>query len=254
MPETTFPWSPVTLERPPGLLWIGDEAHFLDEPEGQWVIVDDGVQGRQFRVGHVVARSDSELRWIGEYGGQFTIRPTIPEDAERWDFGPHIPLPTDIIGAILNGATAIPTISAAVDNAGDVHTMILETGLGLYARYARTWLLLTDITPIEQLDIVSVPYDDLEHYDMADDKGHSISIRDLNPLETVAASGVGPQRNAPAPVTAAAVPQVIVASYADLPDAIAFAATDEGQASRWYVGRRAKAFGWADPLPWEPES
>jgi hypothetical protein len=253
MTERVLPWFPVTFERPPGLTWIAHEARFVDDPvDGQWVIIDDGNQGRQYKVGAVQAMNENELRWESPTGGTYLIRPTRPDDAAVWDFGLRIPLPTDIIGAILTGSIALPTISAAVDDTGDVHTIILETGVGLYARYARTWIRMTDISPIEQLDIVDVPASDLEIYDQADDQGRTVSIRDLNALDTPAVGGVEVTPTAPAtPVTAAAVQQVIVASYADLPDAIAYAATDEGQGARWYVGRRAKAFGWTEPLPWD---
>ena len=51
---------------------------------------------------------------------------------------------------------------------------------------------MTDISPIETLDIVDVPDSDLEHYDMADDLGKSINIRTSH-------RSTSPPRQRPAP-------------------------------------------------------
>ena len=183
-------------------------------------------------------------------GERIVLRQTREEDAAASDrFSLGIPLPVDIIGAVMTSSIPEPSISAAVDDDGDVHTMVLETGIGLYARYSRTWVAMFDISPIEQLDMVAVPPDDLEHYDQADDKGATISIRDLNPIDSPSISAVGPGVTPPIPVTASVPSALIVSSAADLPDAIAYAATEQGVAARWYVARRAKAFGPHRPAP-----
>jgi hypothetical protein len=244
---------PITMERRDGRdIRLAVLARY-DERERE-VIVEDDYQGHPYSVEQVEVLNENEFRFSNELGERIILRPTRPDDAVTAAiFTNRIPLPVDIIGAFMTGTITEPTISAAVDTEGDVHTMILETGLGLYARYSRTWILMTDITPISTLDIVDVPATDLEHYDMADDLGKTISIRDLSPIDQPAVSAVGPDRSATTPVTAAVAGTVIVASVADLPDAIAYAATEQGTAARWYVGRRAKALGWTEPLPWDEQ-
>ena len=67
------------------------------------------------------------------------FRPTRPDDAEPWTIQLYlrIPLPVEIIGGILSTPSSTPSIAAAVDDNGDVHTIILETDTGLYARFSR---------------------------------------------------------------------------------------------------------------------
>ena len=177
------------------------------------------------------------------------LRPSRPEDAETGQFNARYPLPTEIMGAIMNGATPDNTaISAAVDADGDVHTMVLETGLGLYARYSRTWMRLTDLTPIENLNIVDIDPDDLNIYDEADSAGNMVNIADLHPSAPEAVEVIQSAEPAPAPMAASA--HIVVASIDDVPRAVAYAATEAGAGSRWYVERRAKGFGWQGEIPW----
>ncbi len=240
---------PVTMERKDGrLIYLVNEA-FYDE-HAREARIDDDYAGKFMAVDTVVLDSDNEFRFLDDSGDKVVLRPTRPDDAAASPmFSLGIPLPVEIIGAFMTGTISEPSISAAVDDEGDVHTMILETGTGLYARYSRQWILLSDISPIESLDIVDVPGSDLEHYDMADDVGKVISIRDLSPINPPAASATGPSRAEPPPaVTASASAMIVVASAADIPEAIAWA---EGHPeSRWYVARKAQALGWAAPMPW----
>lgn len=246
-----FAWFPVTVDRPDqGILHIVNGARYYEAD--QEVAVDDDYQARYFGIGSIAALSENEMRFTTDFDEHIIIRQTIPTDAARWDRGIGIDLPVDVIGAIMTNSTLPPTISAAVDAQGDVHTMVLESNVGLYARYARTWIRMGDISPIEALQIVDVPLDDLEVYDQADDVGHTVNIVDLHPVEAGYVTAVDVTPDVVPPVLAAAGnAQVIVASPADLPDAIEYAATDAGAGARWYVARRAKAFGWPNPLPWE---
>jgi len=263
MSERRLPWTPVAVDRSdihaqtryrsPVTLAI---AAFYDDHD-RLLIIEDGYEGRILAVGTIIDDSPQEFRFrSADRDELIVVRPVRADDAAT-AMPLHIPLPPEIIGGIMAGTTPQPTLSAAVDDQGDVHTMVLETATGLYARFSRNWLLLSDITPIEQLQMVAVDPEDLEHYDMADDSGKTISIRDLTPTNEPSISATGPSRTAspPAvPVTAGAAPLITVASAADLPDAIAYAATQEGAGSRWYVARRAKALGHTDPLPWEVTS
>jgi hypothetical protein len=250
-----FGWFPVTYERDGRVTSIVN-AVFHDPIEGE-VTIDDGYDQRDLGVDRIIALSDQEFQFVSSGGAKVTLRQTVAADAASWDrLALRIDLPVEIIGAIMsNTINAEPVITAAIDDDGDVHTMVLETALGLYARYARTWIRMGDISAIESLEIVSVPPDDLEIYDQADDAGQTSNIRYMHPVSQphLAAIDVAP---APTPVTAGAamaVGAVVITSAADLPDAIAFAATDAGAGSRWYVTRRARALGHADTLPWEDQ-
>jgi hypothetical protein len=250
MTVTVFAWYPVTMQRHDGRTTLLANRAFYDDAARE-VTVEDDYSGHEYSVDQLFSLDENEFRFATETGERIVLRATIPEDAAASDrFSLGIPLPVEIIGAIMSNTIREPTISAAVDDDGDVHTMILETGVGLYARYSRTWILMTDISPIEQLDIVDVPATDLEHYDMADDQGKTISIRDLSPITQPGQLAVGPSRTET--LTASSTPgMILVSSAADLPDAIAYAATDAGAGARWYVTRRAKALGWEEALPWE---
>jgi hypothetical protein len=251
MPEKRFPWFPVTFEIPSqDIMWIGEAARY--DTDEKIVSIDDGYQARMFFVGAVDILNDMEMRWRSLANDvPMQMRQTLAADAARWHYpgAMDIPLPTEIIGAMMTNTIPPPTIAAAVDDQGDVYTMILETGLGLYARYSGSWLRMTDISPIEQLDIVDVPASDLDIYDTADQRGDSVNIRYLHPIDQPNPSAVD-VTPAPTATVASAVP-IIIASVADVPDAVAFAATPEGAEARWYVARRARAFGWTDVFPWE---
>ena len=159
MPERTFAWFPVTFEVPDqNIMWIGEAARYDDDEK--IVYIDDGYQARTFFVGAVDILNENEMRWRSLANDEpMRIRPTVAGDAARWNYpgSLRIPLPTEIIGALMTNTIPPPTLAAAVDDQGDVHTMILETGMGLYARYSASWIRMTDISPIEQLDIVDVP-------------------------------------------------------------------------------------------------
>lgn len=249
--EQKFGWFPVTMERPlTGRVLIVNAAFW--DPDTREAAVEDGYGGHEYGVGTILALNDQEFRFrIDGTDELVVLRATRPDDAASWDrLTSRIDLPTEIIGAIMTDSITEPTIAAATDDQGDVHTMILETGLGLYARYAASWIRMTDISPIEQLDIVDVPADDLTIYDEADQRGDTVNIRYLHPVEQPSLSAVS---TTPTPVvTAAAVAQApVVTSAADLPDAVTYATANPS--SQWYVTRRARALGWTEPLPWEQE-
>jgi hypothetical protein len=252
MAEVKLPWFPAVMERRGRveLLW----AVYRDDITREW-IVEDQYQGYPLVVSEMIEDTPKQVRFITDDGQETLLREAVPEDAARAiTLSTTIPLPVEIIGAIMSDTTADPTISAAVADDGEVHTVILETGLGLYARYSRNWIRLADISAIDQLSIVAIPETDLEHYDQADEAGNTVNIRDLSPIVTTEDSvdtSLPPAEPAE-PVTAGGRNiSLVITSAADLPTAIEYAATPAGEASRWYVARRARALGWKEALPWE---
>lgn len=255
--ETQFPWFPVTMERPErplaSRITITNAAY--RNHDANEVSVEDDYSAHEYGIAVIDLDTPEEFRFRTEEDEPIILRATRPDDAAADPrFSLRIDLPVDIIGAIMTNTTSQPSISAAVDDTGEVHTMVLETGVGLYARFSRSWIRMADISPIEQLDIIDVPPDDVEAYDQADDRGQTLNIRDLHPIEQPAVSGISVTPE-PAAVTAGAQfgATVLISSAADLPDAIAQAATEEGAGTRWYVARRARALGYTEPMPWEAE-
>jgi hypothetical protein len=254
MPE--LPWCPVTVEandRPPMIKVKAIYDANYDEGQGMLLYAGNEGSASAFTVREILANTGEEFRFNTNGGIEVTVRATVPDDSARGKQFPTLPydLPVEVIGAIVSDTidTSEAYLSAAVDNEGDVHTVVLVTPLGLYARYSKQWIKLTDVSTISHLNVVDIPPEDLNLYDEADINGEMLNISAMNPAETTAIEFIEP---VPAPVTASAPTRsVIIASLDDVPAAIQFAQTPEGWESRWYVGRRARALGWADPFPWE---
>jgi hypothetical protein len=246
-------WFPITLERergPQPRLYVAYWATY-DDVSGEVVVSFDG-DGKEWIAAQIVNDSAEQFTFVTDHHGEtITLRHTVPGDAATsQQFDTPMPLPVEIIGALMKGTTDTPNLSAAVDTNGDVHTMILETGLGLYARYGGVWIRMTDLSPIEQLDIVDTDPNDLTLYDEADQAGNMLSYRDLNPIDAPAPAAIQAEpvmASVPAPTAT-----IVVASAADLPDAVQWGQTHPE--SRWYIARRWKALGGTETgveLPWE---
>ncbi|HEY7030708.1 MAG TPA: hypothetical protein VH482_05230 [Thermomicrobiales bacterium] len=254
-----FPWCPVTLERagesPVIKYWAGFDASEDIGPGGGVMYGGADGDARWYSVATVVNRSDQEFRFTNNDGTEVVARPTVAADAMRGGQFPTLPfdLPVDLIGAIVS-MTVEPNdvnLTAGIDDEGDVHTMLLETPLGIYARYGMQWILLTDVGVISHLNVVNVSPEDLDLYDEADTNGQMVNI---TAMAATPESLVTIQEPAPPPTTVtASLPThaVVVASLEDLPNAIRYAESEEGKGSRWYVARRAKALGYTETLPWE---
>lgn len=261
MATTVFAWYPVTVERPGSQVpfSIGSRAEY--EPgDGDvgTLYLDWPGETHDYDVEAVEALDAEQFRFTTGSGQYVVVRQTLPDDGELVDqFLPwKIPMPTEVLGALLQSTIPLPNLSAAVDQQGDVHTLILETNLGLYARYSRTWIRMPDATPIENLSIVDVPASDLDAYDEADSAGDALHITDLHPAAAEVAEYIETEPATPPPVTAATAPPtrtIIIASLADMDEGVAYAATPEGRSSRWYLERRGRALGWTGTYPWQAE-
>lgn len=256
MSEQTFPWAPVTVEMPGSGIPLSIAFNAYYDPEDQEssgkgsVGVEWEYDSKQFDVGEILNKSDQEMRIISTSGRLIIVRPTRPEDAAiSGQFTQPYDLPVEVIGAIMTSAIPSDTnLTAAIDDEGDVHTCLLETNLGLFARYGGQWIKITDTAAIEHLNVVDIADDDLNLYDEADINGQMVNITAMTPTEREVTEVI----QEPAQPVTASVPTraVVVASLDDVPGAIRYAESEEGRGSRWYVARRAKALGWTDPMPW----
>ena len=77
MPETTFPWFPVTFERPKhNFLAIVKGAHYDDDTATVWI--EDEVQGHPYTVGTIELLDTNEMRWHSDLGEPLIVRPHPP--------------------------------------------------------------------------------------------------------------------------------------------------------------------------------
>lgn len=190
-------------------------------------------------------------------GLSVTVRATIEDDAVAVEGLPGYPLPVRVITASISGENMDTHIEALVEDDGYVSTILLVTDVGLFTRYARTWIALRDVNLIDGLNSVEVEDGAVDVYDAADDLGQQVSIDGL-PSEDrdrvgagqlfVAASAPRTFATATEPVTASAeLP--IVDTPEQLTAAIESAVSDPS--IRWYIEKRVRALEMEVELPWE---
>ena len=224
--------------------------------DGRYVVAYVSDQdGYTHQVETEMTADANQWRWRDDRNREITIRPTRESDSEtarNHPFFPPHPLPVPVIGGIMAGTLGDTILYAATDSDGDVHTLILETGLGLYARYARTWQKVGDASAISHLNMIRVAETDVEVYDQADENQRQLPLAAFTPQTQVGGNSAGTIITEPAPETVTASAPIvapIIASLDDADTAIQFAA--ENPSARWYVAKRLRALDYADPFPWE---
>jgi hypothetical protein len=244
--------SPVTMVGPhPGQLRIAESV--TDDGDGLSFTVTFGPYAeRQYNVTKLLSLQDNHVRFVDDYNGVITLRPVRESDTEQASNHPFFPdhaLPVPVIGGIMSGTIGQTRLFAATDLDGDVHTLILESGLGLFARYGRAWTA-ADATGLANLNVVQVADIDLETYDRNDENGWQTTLAMLTPDQSpsnVTSIVVEPREIvASAPITAP-----LIASLDDAQVAIDFAADETNAGSRWFVEKRLRALGHTEPFPWE---
>lgn len=244
-----FPHFPVTLVTDTGT-YVALSAH---KAGMSWVVSFSDQDAITIDIGTVQNEDANLVRFLDVANRPITIRPTVDADAEAADnhpFFPKHPLPVEIIGAIMNGIIGPTHVYAAVDDDGDVHTLLLFTDIASYARYSRAWQRVTSPEPLSGLRMMEIDEMDVEMYDQADENGRMLTASSFTPLDQIGAPAppvIAPPRSAT--VTASGLRIPIIASADDIPAAVEYA--NEQPEARWFVERRARALGWTTPMPWE---
>lgn len=167
------------------------------------------------------------------------------------------PIPAIRAEIIRGGGVLATELDAVVAEDNSVVTLMLETGVGTYVRYASDWQLLgPDSTSLEDLSLVAVGPGAIDVYDTAENARTTVSVFELPvPSKRDADLSIEDPSELPVdtenldgePVTAAGALIPTIASIQDMDMGLRFAAVHPG--ARWYVSKRAKALGVSERIP-----
>lgn len=254
--ETTFLGlaDPVTdtYEEETGLRFVGDLA--AGPANGGWSVGwdqydGDGVQG--VILTSVEDQGDA-IFGIGEEGQAYRIRPLDPYDAVGMSAA-GVPQPLEVVQAeVIRGGVLAQQLDAVVAADNTVATLMLETGLGTFVRYAGDWQLLSASSgSLEDMSLVPVGPAALTVWDAADSASTTISVFDL-PVPSDDGTIIDPTDSSldvetTAAIAASGVQIPQVERVEDLDLGIRFANTHPQ--ARWYVTKRARALAATAKLP-----
>jgi hypothetical protein len=185
-------------------------------------------------------------------GGQIVrFRDLDPYDAVMMSAA-GVPQPLQVVQAhVLRGGVLADSLDALVAADNTVATLMLETGMGTFVRYAGDWQLLSDSTgSLDDLAVVSVAPGALDVWDAADSASTTISIFDL-PLVGDDGNPINPEPQVDIETTAAiaasgiSIPQITTIEDLDLGLRYANAHPE----ARWYVTKRARALAASGRIP-----
>jgi hypothetical protein len=187
------------------------------------------------------------------------VRPVDPYDALSLAPSAGVPQPLEVVKAeILRGGGMVATeLDALVAEDNTVATLMLDTGLGVYVRYAGDWQPISSTSDsLEDLAVVAVGSGAVDVYDAAEGARTTVSIEDL-PIATSDDQGnlsmIDPTASVEGEVisdevlTASGANIPIIATAEDIDLGITYGSTHPE--SRWYVAKRAKALGIQDRIP-----
>lgn len=221
---------------------------------GGWSVGWD-EDGGDYIKGVILASVEDQGDWIvgvSTDGQAYRFRDLDPYDAVMMSAA-GVPQPLQVVQAhvLRGGGVLADNLDALVAADNTVATLMLETGMGTFVRYAGDWQLLSDTTgALDDLALVAVAPGALAVWDAADSASQTISVFDLpqvgddgtaiNPepqvdIETmaaVAASGIS-------------IPEVRCVEDLDLGIRYANAHPE----ARWYVTKRARALTASGRLP-----
>jgi hypothetical protein len=237
-------------------------AAYLNKVEGNMLLELEGTESiRYIDVDTIVAEGPGRVEGTTSPNGLGLVaRATIDDDAVAVKGMPGYPLPVPVITATIAGENMDTHIEALVEDDGYVSTLLLVTDIGLFTRYARTWIGLRDVGLIDGLNSIEVYDGAVDVYDTADDLGQQVSVEAL-PSEQRNAVGAGQlfvsanaqmsyNPDADEAVTASAMALLpVIDTLEQLTAAVESADTDE--TLRWYVEKRALALGADVEMPWK---
>lgn len=202
----------------------------------------------------------------GERGQKFTVRPTLPRDAESaislQGTNIRIPMPVELLSYIhsSDGGFTMPELYALTDDDGFVATMLLSAPTGLYVRYASMWHDLTDPDVVDGLNVHEVAPTALDLYDERERQGQLPNVTSMLSLEGgdlgITVELIGGDATEMPPTNPE---QIVTASGAVVdvpklkgPDDVeaALAAAADNPEIQWWVERRLRMLGIETELPW----
>jgi hypothetical protein len=221
---------------------------------GGWSIGWDDHEGDHIR-GVILASVEDQGDWIvgtSEDGQEYRFRDLDPYDAVTMAAGAGVPQPLMVVQAhVLRGGVLADSLDAVVAADNTVATLMLETGLGTFVRYAGDWQRLgSDSGALEDMALVSVAPGALAVWDAADAAQETISVFDL-PRDAGDGTIINPEAGVDVETTAAIaasgvqIPQIDQVEDLDL--AVRYANTHP--AARWYVTKRARALAASAAIP-----
>jgi hypothetical protein len=218
-----------------------------------WTVGWDDHDGDHIR-GVILTSVEDRGDWIvgmSEDGQQYRFRDLDPYDAVTMSAA-GVPQPLMVVQAhVIRGGVLADSLDAVVAADNTVATLMLETGMGTFVRYAGDWQLLqSDSGSLEDMALVSVAPGALAVWDAADSANQTISVFDL-PRDAGDGTVVNPEPAVDLETAAAVaasgvqIPQIDRAEDLDL--AIRFANTHP--TARWYVTKRARALTASARIP-----
>lgn len=229
----------------------GVEYEYLPE-DGHWdVRLDEGDYWRSIYTKQLDRETQDELDFTTIHGNRVIVRDPVPSDvvAAGWS---TFTWPIELIYAVLRGETPMmtdPDMHALVDAKGNVMTLVLMTGDGVYARYSGLWHRVSDLSALDGGTTVQVDADTaVSLYDEADTRGQQVPIVAFPEVDQADAAAAGAASSLP-PITASGMATLpVIATASDVPSAVALGESDPSV--RWYVEKRARALDPAVVFPW----
>lgn len=197
--------------------------------------------------GVILSSVEDQGDWIvgtSTDGQAYRFRDLDPYDAVSMSAA-GVPQPLQVVQAhvLRGGGVLADSLDALVAADNTVATLMLETGMGTFVRYAGDWQLLSDTTgALDDLAVVAVAPGAVAVWDAADSASATLSIFDL-PLVADDGSAINPEPQVDIETMAA-----VAASGVSIPQIDRVEDLDLGvryanghPEARWYVSKRAKA-------------
>lgn len=205
--------------------------------------------------GVILSSVEDQGDWIvgtSADGQAYRFRDLDPYDAVSMSAA-GVPQPLQVVQAhvLRGGGVLADSLDALVAADNTVATLMLETGMGTFVRYAGDWQLLNDSSgSLDDLAVVAVAPGAVAVWDAADSASQTISIFDL-PLVADDGSAINPEPQVDVETMAAvaasgvSIPQI--SRVEDLDLGVRYANTHPE--ARWYVTKRAHALAASGRIP-----
>lgn len=222
--------------------------------EGGWSVGWDEDNG-DFIRGVILTSVEDQGDWIvgvSSEGQNYRFRDLDPYDAVSMSAA-GVPQPLAVVQAeVIRGGVLASQLDAVVAADNTVATLMLETGLGTFVRYAGDWQLLSSSSAsLEDMSLFPVGPAALDIWDAADSASQTISVFDLPMPTGKDGEMVDPTSDIDIETTAAIAASGIqipsIERVEDLDLGVRYANTHPQ--ARWYVTKRARALEASGRIP-----